>query len=258
MKLFSTSILLVLSQALFGQLQDNITQHLSKRNITDIKRFADTISKKENHIGTFWEIEREIAYGFQEGVLIMKKSIVDNDNPHISTVYTFHINLISYGEEIIFYDLREKRPKKINDEWVEYFPSITKYQNDSLFKLLEAFFYQLYGGSLNKNELFVDSIVYGTNCSKAGNDPIEKILIDHLVKTKNKEQLFEWIKSSNTEKQLYAVSGLFKLVQKGLKLTDEEINYITNVLNKKGFVRTCSGCIYSKKEIKLVSKDFKF
>ncbi len=258
MKSLITTILLLLARTVLGQLQNDIAQHLFEKDFNNFKRYTDTLSNKETHIGAYWKLEREITNGFQERILVIKKSVPDKDKPYISTIYTFRVNIISYDKDIVFYDLQERKSRKINGEWLEYFPTIQKYQNDSLFDLLEISFYKSFGGQLNKKELFVDSIVYGTNCSNAATDPPEKVSADLYVKTKNRQKLSEWIQSTNTEKQIYAVDGFYRLKQKGLKLTGQELHFISNVVNKKGKIRTCSGCIYSNEEIGYITKTFKF
>lgn len=59
-----------------------------------------------------------------------------------------------------------------------------------------------------------------------------------------------WLKSANTEKQLYAIKGLKILAKTGYSTTDEENNLIKLVRQKEGIVNTCSGCIYSSDSIK--------
>ena len=258
MRLLTLTILLFLTHTLFGQLQTDIKNILATKDFQSFKKYADNLSNRQTHIKAYWEVEREIATGFEERVLIVEKSVPEKKDPNISTVYTFRVNLLSTDKTIFFYDLMERKSKKVNNEWVEYYPTIDTYQNDSLFKKLKTTFFKSFGGQFKKQELFTDSIVYGSRCSDAGIDPLEKMYLDHFVEVKDKTSLLKWLQSTNVETQLYAVEGFYKLKKSGYKINDNELQFIKNVLKKKGTARTCSGCIYSREEIKQIAKDFKF
>ncbi|MDI9862345.1 hypothetical protein [Flectobacillus roseus] len=127
-----------------------------------------------------------------------------------------------------------------------------------MFTLLRQSFFKSFDGELNETELFIDDLVYGQACGFIGEDPKEKMIIDNLVATKNKEELFKWIKSTSFEKQIYAVDGLFQLKQSGTIYSAEELTIIKNVLNKKGTIFHCSGCVHSWTDVKRVTYKFKF
>ena len=84
------------------------------------------------------------------------------------------------------------------------------------------------------------------------------MIIDSLVAAKNKVELFKWIKSTNFEKQIYAVDGLFQLKEAGTIFTSEEIELINMVLKKKGTIYHCGGCSHSWQDVRMVSYKFKF
>ncbi len=150
----------------------------------------------------------------------------------------------------------EQKSKKEHNEWVDYYPTIDTYENDTLFKKLETTFFQSFGSQLKRKGLFIDSIVYGSRCGYVGIDPIEKMHLDHFVKRKDKTSLLKWLQSTNVETQLYAVEGFYKLKKAGYQIKESELQYIRNVLKKKGTVRTCTGCLYGKNEIQQIAKNF--
>ena len=258
MRLLTLTILLFLTHTLFGQLQTDIKNILATKDFQSFKKYADNLSSRQTHIKAYWLVEREITTGFEERILIVEKSVPEKKDPNISTVYTFRINLLSIDNAILFYDLMERKSKKENNEWIEYYPTIDRYQNDSLFKKLETTFFKSFGGQFKREELFTDSVVYGSRCSEAGTDPLEKMYLDYFVKIKDKTSLLKWLQSTNVETQLYAVEGFYKLKKGGYKIKDNELLFIKNVLKRKGTARTCSGCIYSREEIHQIAKDFKF
>jgi len=229
MRLLTLAILLFLTHTLFGQLQTDIKNILATKDFLSFKKYADNLSNRQTRIKTYWEVEREIAKGFEERILIVEKSVPEKKDPNISTVYTFRVNLLSTDKTILFYDLMERRPKKVNNEWVEYYPTIDTYQNDSLFKILESTFFKSFGGQFKKQNLFTDSIVYGARCGFGGIDPLEKVYLDHFIKVKDKASLLKWLQSTNVETQLYAVEGFYKLKKGGNKVNDNELFFIKNV-----------------------------
>ena len=124
--------------------------------------------------------------------------------------------------------------------------------------MLRQSFIKSFDGELNETELFIDDLVYGQACGIIGEDPKEKMIIDNLVATKNKEELFRWLKSTNFEKQIYAVDGLFQLKGGGETFSSEEIEIINKVLCKKGTIFHCRGCVHSWKDVRMVTYKFKF
>lgn len=243
---------------IFGQVQNDVKEVLSKKDFVSFSSFVDTLSSRENKITCHWTIFRDLTADFKEGVFYITKSVPDSKNPGISSVYTFRVRLLTMDKTIIYYDLSEKRNKKVKKEWVPYYDTLDYYKNDSLFTLLRQSFFKSFDGELNETELFIDDLVYGQACGFIGEDPKEKMIIDNLVATKNKEELFKWIKSTSFEKQIYAVDGLFQLKQSGTIYSAEELTIIKNVLNKKGTIFHCSGCVHSWTDVKRVTYKFKF
>jgi hypothetical protein len=82
--------------------------------------------------------------------------------------------------------------------------------------------------------------------------------IDEWVADRNKSKLVEWLTSTNTEKQVYAVDGLLQLKKTGMKLSDDELKIMKFVIGKSGTIYTCSGCIHMHLNIEAVTKEFKF
>ena len=249
---------LLWTSKLLGQVQNDVKEVLSKKDFIFFKNFADTLSSSEQKISCHWTVFRDITTDFQEGVFYIIKSVLDSKNPAISSIYTFRVRVLASDKTIIYYDLSEKRNKKIRKEWVPYYDTLDHYKNDSLFTLLRQSFFKSFDGELNETELFIDDLVYGQACGRIGEDPKEKMIIDNLVATENKEELFKWIKSTSFEKQIYAVDGLFQLKENGTIYSTEELTIIKNVLNKKGTIFHCRGCFHSWTDVKRVTYKFKF
>jgi len=243
---------------MFGQVQNDVKEVLSKKDFASFSSFADTLSSIENKITCHSTIFRDLTADCKEVVYYITKSVPDSKNPSISSVYTFRVRLLTVDKTIIYYELSQKRNKKIKKEWVPYYDTLDYYKNDSLFTLLRQSFFKSFNGELNDKELFIDDLVYGQACGIVGTDPDEKIIIDCLVASKNKVELFKWIKSTTFEKQIYAVEGLFQLKETGTIYSSEELTIIKNVLNKKGTIFHCKGCVHRWIDVRMVTYKFKF
>jgi len=91
----------------------------------------------------------------------------------------------------------------------------------------------------------------------AGVNPDGRQQIDQWVRNKNKNALLNWLKSTNTEKQIYAVDGLSQLKKLGVKIADEELLIMKFVTTKSGTIRVCSGCIYSPDDIGVATAELR-
>lgn len=241
-----------------AQIQDEVGKVLAKKNFVEFKSYADQLSKNRKGVTSYWENLRELTNGYQEGVFYFEQSIPHKENPAISSVSTFRVTILTSFNSIIFYHLGEKKNKRVGKDWVPYFDTIVFYKNDSLYAELKSSFKKTFGAVLNEKELFLNSIIYGSSCGYAGMDPYEKTQIDLLVKNQDKKSLLKWVQSTNTEKQVYGVDGLYQLKKQGIKFSEFEIGMINAVLEKKGTIQVCEGCIHSTEEISVVTKKIKF
>ncbi len=243
---------------LLGQVRDNVKDALSKKDFISFINFIDTLSNSEQEVSYRWTVLRDITADFREGVIYFTKSFADSKNPAIKSFSTFKVRLLTFDKAIIYYDFGENRSRKINKDQTPSFDTLDYYKNDSLFAVLRQSFIMTFDGELNETELFIDDLVYGQSCGLIGEDPKEKIIIDNLVAAKNKEELFTWLKSTNFERQVYALDGLYQLKASGTTYTIEEHKIIKNVLDKKGTIFHCRGCVHSWTDVKMVTWKFKF
>ncbi len=256
-QLLTILIGLIWTSNLLGQVQNDVKKVLDSKDFVTFKKYADNLSNREKNISSRWESLRDLTTDFQEGVFIFEKSVPSKDNPAVSSVYTFKATIISTKTIIVYYELSEQKNKKFGNDWVPYYELIDKFKDNKAFDSLRVSFRSIYQTDLNENELFVIDFVYGSHCGFAGVNPTGRNQIDDWVAAKNKTELLKWLKSTNTEKQVYAVDGLYQLKKVGVKLTEEEVKIINKVCNKKGTLYVCSGCIHSRQDISSVTKKFK-
>ncbi|WP_338811915.1 hypothetical protein V9L05_10910 [Bernardetia sp. Wsw4-3y2] len=248
---------LISTSSLLAQVQNDVKKILASKDFIAFKKYADNLSNKEKRISSHWECLRDLTNEFQEGVFIFEKSVPDKDNPSSFSVYRFRVKLVTTDKNIAYYELSEKKYKKVGNEWENYFEILEKFKNDKAFDKLKISFKSIYQTDINENELFIIDFVYGKHCGFAGINPTGREQIEEWITAKNKTELLKWLTSTNTEKQVYAVDGLFQLNKMGVRLTDKEVKIINFICHKNGTIYICGGCMYSRQDIKSVTEKFK-
>lgn len=256
-QLITIIIGLLWTSSIIGQVQNDVKKVLETKDFVAFKKYTDNLSNNENTISSHWECLRDLTTDFQEGVFIFEKSVPDKDNPAIGSVYTFRMTIITTKTKIAYYELSEEKNKKVGNDWKPYYETIDKFKDDKAFDNLKASFKNIFLSDLNENELFVTDFVYGSHCGYGGINPKGRQQIDEWVKSKNKTEILKWLKSVNTEKQVYAIDGLYQLNKAGITLTEEEVIIINYVCSKNGTMFVCSGCIHSLQDIRSMTKNFK-
>lgn len=252
---FPLLVILFLFTKLYGQGKQvvaNTQQALSSKD------FATLQSKIDSQPGAHWECLRDITKDFKEGVLLFGYTIKDKDNPAMGTDYNFRVNLITSKKIILYYELSEQKYNQKDDDWIPHYKTICNFKNDSLYTILKTSFKSIFSTDLDTTELFLTDIVFGNRCGMAGIAPKERQDIDNLVDKKDKKSILKWLKSANSEKQVYAIDGLYQLKLKGIKLTRKELEMIKFIKAKQGTINICSGCIHSRQEMRSMTNRFKF
>lgn len=250
---------LFLNIALNAQIQNEVRDILAKR---DLNAFRDKLSSdyKVNRCSSpiGFEIFRELVSNYYEGVFYFSRCVKDTENEAITTVYPYRVTLLSYGSNIFYFELSEQKNKKINGDWVPYCEEIQKYRNDTLMGQLKKSFYKAFFSDLNEGELFDEKIFYGSLCGDGGSKLEERIQTDIWVRKKDRLSLMKWLQSTNFEKQVYAVDGLYQLKKSGVKLTEQENSIIKAIQSKKGKVHVCNGCLIGNDDLAEVLSKFQF
>lgn len=259
MKVLLTIIVFVLTLQANGQPLKEIKQLLASRNFTLFEAYIDTASEKytrvnpKSNVRAIWELKRDLTEIFQECVVDIDESFPSEGEPNIRTVQRYRINVLATSKEIIYYDFAEKESN--GPGWDDFTLNITdSFRNEILFTDLKRDFIQTYGDSISQQELFNNSNVYGSACSIIGQKPEMREQNDAIVANKDIQLLTKWLKSANTERQVYGIDGLYQLKKKGYKLTEEQLRLINIIKNKKGSLNTCHGCIYSSDKISNIVK----
>lgn len=222
---------------------------LTERRFQQFKSYVDTAPK--SNVDFLWETLREVVPGHWEGVVKIEEFKNANDERGGNKIYNYCIDFLATEQNIFFYRFNQIKNKKVGkDKWEPYDTTLNTFTDEGEYTAFHNSFSKTYNDKLNPVELFVTSIVYGAACGIAGTPPEYQQKLAALLREKDDKALLTWLKSPNTEKQLYAVIGFKTLEENGYTLTEEEKRIINVVKQKQGTVNTCSGCIFSLDTIK--------
>lgn len=235
--------------------QNQITEILQKKDFISFKNYLESLSKEDKNIKTYWEILRDIAPEYKEGIAEIQFIYPDKNDESRALSKTFKAYIITFKRKSIYYYFVKENPRDIENK---NYQKIDTYIDKNNTTKLNNKFKSIFGDDFKVEDLFDTSLVYGKKCGGVGIDPIGKTQIDEWISNNNKNEILEWLKSANAEKQIYAIDGLFQLKQKGVQISEDEVKIIDYIKTKEGKISTCSGCIYSSKEIKEITKNFHF
>jgi hypothetical protein len=222
---------------------------LAKKDFVAFITYLETTSKKyssanaDSNIRVISALKRDLTATFQECMIDACQSFPSADDSNTGTAQFYRINILATSNKIIYYDFGEKEFHGSSlDNFSLYI--IDSFRNSILLADLKRDFFNTYRDSLNQQELFNNANVYGSACSVAPQKPEMRAENDVIVEIKNVELLTKWLQSTNTERQVYGIDGLYQLKKKGYILTAEQLRLINIIKNKKGYLNICRGCKY--------------
>lgn len=243
MKLSTLLIVLFLTVKLVGQPVQKIKQLLKDKDFVALNSYIDKPQKSNVHFG--WETLRTIVGDYQEGIIKIEENVPANDGTGGNFINNYRVYFLATSDKIFYYKfIKTFYRNKGAEEWEKNEETIDSLKDATEYTSFENSFQQTYGDALNPNDLFLTSIVYGSHCGIAGVNPEYMERLNSFLKDNKVDEIRQWLKSANAEKQLYALRGYRILTNQGYSLTDEEKRIISIVEQKKGTVSTCSGCIF--------------
>ncbi|WP_139959916.1 hypothetical protein [Flavicella sediminum] len=258
-KLITFLIILILGTSnVLAQVQNDVKKVLETKDFVQFEKLTTNLTNRQKNIRSYWKSIRNLTYNYQEGVFFFEKSVPIKDKPGNSSVYTYRVRLITTKTEITFYELTEKKYKKTQGNWEPYYEIIDIFKDEVAYENFRKEFKTIFSTEINEEELFTTDFVYGTSCGIAGMNPRGRININKLIDKKDKSGVLEWLKSTITEKQIYAIDALYQLKNYGIELTNEELKIVEFISNKDGNIETCSGCSFYDRVIKDVTEQFEF
>jgi hypothetical protein len=203
---------------------DSLISVLKKKNFQEATTFLDGAKNKNIR-------------------MVLNRQIVNN---YFEVLYEIRdgkgeqIKLLCDADKIIYAKVVSSEQKKFEE------------QDSAAIKHFYKNYTAFFEAKIKVSDFFVDNLQYGRGCGFAGVDPPLKKETVKLVAAKNVKELTKLLQSPVTEKQLYGVEGFISLQEKGYALTHFQKKLIDFIKIKKGKAKTCSGCIYSDKEISTI------
>lgn len=232
-----------LTAQVFGQPVQKIQQLLKDKEFAPLNSYITKPQKSNVDFG--WETLRTIVEEYHEGIIKIEESIPANDGTGGSFINNYRVYLLANKDKVFYFKFIKTVYKNTGSDNLEKKEeTIDSLTDKTEYALFENSFRQTYGDTLNHNDLFLTSIVYGGHCGIAGTNPEYMEQLNFLLLKNDIAEIRQWLKSANAEKQLYALRGYRILVNQGYTMTDEEKKIIEVVEQKKGTVSTCSGCIF--------------
>jgi hypothetical protein len=249
MKIFFSILLFVLTLQVSGQTLVEIKQLLEKKDFKAFENYITKSAKKYSRVNpnsnmrVIWQLKSDLTPQYQECVVDIDESFPDKDDSAISTVERYRINILTTSKEIIYYDFSEKvnRTASWNDFSLNVLDS---FRNENLLTELNKNYLEHYKTSLNRNELFIDTCIYGRSCN-LGQTPELREQLNTFIENKDLTKINIWLTSQIAEKQVYAIDALYQLKKKGYKFSTEQIRLIKLISGKRDYINICRGCITS-------------
>lgn len=93
--------------------------------------------------------------------------------------------------------------------------------------------------------------VYGSICGYVGAEPLERILLERLVRSKDQERILGMLNDSSYVIQAYGTEGVIRLQQQGVSFNQATLTRIAKLRKSKVLISTCSGCMFQQLPLSL-------
>lgn len=223
----SILVVCLLTLKSFGQIGEKVNEVLSKRDFNAFKKLAE--GDKLNFIYT-----RDLVEGYQESIFYIHKLW-----PGCLQLFQDpKIDIITQGNLIICYSFLSNN--LLGDDHSDSLKFTTySFADTARIAALKVRFQKSFLAPLNEKELFNDTIWYGGKCYWEGKLTKQQEQIKNWVIKRDTVNLFTWLQSTNTEKQIFAVQGFHSLQFMGVKINDDAKRLISYIMKKKGTIMTC-------------------
>jgi hypothetical protein len=115
-----------------------------------------------------------------------------------------------------------------------------------------------YGVGLKMSDFDSLDYNYGFHCGIDGVRLDGRLLLDEMVRQRDTVMLNQWLQSPLAGRQAYAVDGFYQLSKRGIWLSTQQKKRIKAVQARDAALNFCTGCNYSIKRLKDVTKSFVF
>lgn len=252
-KLFITLIVLLFTYSARGQVL--FDELLKTKSIRQLNQFVSRTDEMRSDTTAYWHYLRTLTPGgYREGVLRITIFKRDKNDPNSATVNNYNINLLAKGKRIFYYQVCKKYYDTTRGEEDYYFQPIAEYSDKQVFSSMQRAFHSFFDVAIDTHDLFLPDLPFGSACGAAGTRPEGQLIMDSMLPLKDKTVIGHWLRSPNTEKQLYAAFALQKLKKQGIRLNKAERSLMRFATRKKGTLYTCSYCTYGTESIRSIVK----
>lgn len=236
---------------------DSLRTLLLERNFVTVNKYVHALNNEKNTSAAYLTYNNLQDSTYSTTIQVQTWMTIDSIG--ISEVHRYHISLIHNPDSIFYCKMLDNGIAHIKNNFEATIQNeILLYINDIKIREIINKYYVNYSYEKKIHDLFNHRIIYG-GCTRGGGNS-DQIMI-YLVDIIDTNTLFTWLFSTNTELQVYAVEGFYRLEKKGIKITDQQWQIISMIKNKTGCLKVCNGCIggiYRCAEIQEACKKFKF
>lgn len=240
LKILSIVLLVSVNGCLYSQITlDQVKTVLLTKRLSVLKNFTDSIGLERNFL------YRNVTPEYYEGVLDFMNSSAVGMHSEKGYYPQYIINIIVHESDIVYYKIIGKKLRNKKSKIEAGYDSVTLYEYGNLFQIKELnnSFIRIFGESIAYKELFNTNLAFAQKCGMVPKLTEPGEYIDTLVKKQKKKEIVRWLQSPNTERQFYAIEGLYQLHKLGVVLTKNELKMIDFILHKKGMMFVCKTCV---------------
>lgn len=244
--------LLLLGLSLNAQDVGKVKQLLNSGDYPALKKaLSGEIETPEDPFILFM-LNREVCSGYYETEIMYEIATPFEETDRVADLQSFHLHLLRHEDQIILARMHE-----LNHEG-DFLEELHRINEPLELEEMGDHFRQEFRGNLDVDLLLNSKVDYGSSCGRLGKPPEYQEKMLDLVEVKNKQVLEEWLSSSITEVQIYAIDGFDMLRSEGLSPTRKQLMLINRIMIKKGEVRACAGNNYHTRSIKDICRKFRF
>jgi len=252
-KCLITLIILLFTYSTQGQVP--FDELLKPKSIRKLEQFVSKADELRSDTSAYWHYLRTLSPGgYLEGVLRITIFKRDKNDPNRATINDYSIHLLTKGDPIFYYQICKEYWDTTAQESDYYFKPIAKYADPQVFSSMQKAFHSFFEVAIDTNDLFLTDFPFGTSCGATGTPPEGQLAINRMLLLKDKTAIGQWLRSPNTEKQLYAAFALQKLNKQGIRLNKTERSLMRFISRKRGSTYNCAYCTYGTESIRRIVK----
>jgi hypothetical protein len=199
----------------------------------------------------------EIVPGYIGGQLIFYQGSMEDGDIRFKVVICF----IENQNSIVFFECKtytENGARNKNQNTImELIHNRNLYTtNTAKYDTLQSRFKAIFEREFIVSNFFDTGLYSEASCFAGGRSLQELELMNSYVKNNYLDGIQNWLRSSNTYKQVYGVYAIGQLRKISLDVTEQDLILANYIANKAGELNTCIGCDFEVVSIKEICRNF--